>query len=153
MPPISPDMPLDLIGIAAALLGGATILNSRKKPTGGDDESTVPALRPRPEDPEYEGWVRSTQKTRARVNQKERARAGNRNNDDDFCDNRQTEELRKCEAYREDIAHPDHYSGCQERAKTRWDLCNRNYKRRRKWDEPAEWDPPVDEEIYFNTGR
>ncbi len=82
-----------------------------------------------------------------------RVGGGNRNNDDDFCDNRKKEEDRKCEAHREDIVHPDHYFGCLGRAKTRWDLCNRNYGRRRRWDEPLEWNPPEDEDVWINPDR
>lgn len=103
--------------------------------------------------PQLPEWWKKAQELLKLYGMARYGRVGNRNNDDDFCDNRRKEEDRKCEAYREDIVHPHHYSGCLDRATTRWDLCNRNYGRRRRWDEPPEWNPAEDGDVWINPDR
>jgi uncharacterized membrane protein YgcG len=81
---------------------------------------------------------------------------GRRRNYKDVCDERLEEELRRCQSYKDDVAHPHYFSGCKERAEGRWGLC---YKHRGPdHPGPGEWRPgtdqwPGDEETWRNYDR
>jgi uncharacterized membrane protein YgcG len=78
-------------------------------------------------------------------------------NHKDLCDEELNEELRRCESYRRDSAHPHYFSGCKARAKDRWVLCYKNDDEQSRGG-PREWRPgtdkwPGDEETYRNYSR
>ncbi len=78
-------------------------------------------------------------------------RGGRRSDDDDYCTDRLSAEMSRCDKRIDDYAHQDFLAACKQRAKHRWDLCNRNGGRPHP-NEPNEWGPE-DEEIWRNFGR
>jgi hypothetical protein len=69
----------------------------------------------------------------------------------DLCYERYQAELNECNERREDMVHKHHYSGCTERARDRWDICNKNGYPNGPG-EPRKWGDG-DEEVWFNQGR
>jgi len=74
----------------------------------------------------------------------------------DLCDKRKTEELNRCQNYKDDPLHPDYFPGCEDRATRRWALCYQH--RGLDHPGPGEWRPgddnwPGDEESWFNHSR
>jgi len=79
-----------------------------------------------------------------------------RRKDDDPCGERLSEELRRCESYKDDVAHPAYFHGCTRRAKDRWALCYKHGGTDHGG--PGEWRPgtdawPGDEETWRNYNR
>lgn len=80
--------------------------------------------------------------------------SGNGGDDDDYCTSRRWEEESECNKRRwnEEYAHKDFSGACKERAKLRWDACNRNGGTPPPW-EPKKWSLDPDEEVFINIGR
>jgi hypothetical protein len=74
--------------------------------------------------------------------------------DDDFCHRRFAQEQGRCYKWKWQIAHPDYFPGCMDRAKYRRDMCIRNGGQPHP-DEPPEWrpGPDYDEETWRNPNR
>jgi len=107
---------------------------------------------PRPHLPEW--WPNAEQllKLYAQMRYGRVGGRGKKDDDDDYCGKRQSEEMGRCQARKDDYVHPiDFLKACEQRAKDRWSLCFRNGGRPSKW-EPLEWGP-ADEEEWFNTDR
>jgi hypothetical protein len=71
--------------------------------------------------------------------------------DDDMCARRMSNEIDGCHERQDEYAHQDFLQACIDRAKRRWDLCNRNGGRIPRF-EPPEWGPR-DEEVWFDVNR
>jgi hypothetical protein len=69
----------------------------------------------------------------------------------DLCYERYQAELNECNERKEDMVHEHHYIGCTERARDRWDVCNKNGYPNGPG-EPRKWGDG-DEEVWFNQGR
>jgi hypothetical protein len=80
-----------------------------------------------------------------------RSRSQARADDGDWCYQRYLQELERCNDNKDNYAHPHFLGGCKDRAKERWDKCNRNGGRP-PLEELPEWGKE-DEDIYFETSR
>jgi len=110
----------------------------------------VPPI-PMPSTPDWlkQGWQLYLRAKRGGGGGSGRGRRGD--DEEDECSNRHAAETQRCDDRYDDYAHQDFLAACKERAKIRWDLCNRNGGRIPKF-EPPEWGP-ADEEIWFNQNR
>jgi hypothetical protein len=124
------------IGGAAALLGGATILNQMKTPAPGSRKGGGPNGRdeeddPAPsDDPEWFNNVMKENRRRIAAAAREHAKAVSRNKTSagydpgDYCSDRHKMENDNCRSRYQDYAHPGYRLGCEQRASVRRDKCS-----------------------------